>query len=1301
MGRRPFKLSVKMSFLSSIKRASKKLEKKEKERRAIRKAAKKVRKTFKREKKKKKEVVTPKEYKRRMISAYGRAFGERGKALPRAITPSLVSAPRIITGIPHDEESLLRIQREVEKSDLPINEKFKIYGQINEERRRIREAAKPTPTFGQRLTKYLRPRVGAEEIAKAVPDVMTLGLSRRFRELGEAGGAALRERSLEPLRRYGGDWEEKLSRGLLEEKEIRPGVKVAALKPEVILGATSPLSTMRRKAAEQAGKLAKGAAKKLFTKKTGVKPEKVGRFFSGLPEKSKAAKEAGIPRRLFRKALLKPEKVVSEYPSPKRIAEGEDYVKDKALVDKLTKALRKSKRLRGEQEVLYKRARGEKLAKMMKARGEMAGEKGYYRELGALKGELPKAEFESVRKEFTQKNVDELFNMVKRNNELDEWEKISAQTGLYKILGEEGGAVPTRSEIEKLYQVFGSDFTKALLSKRSLFEKLKESGMQLYNLPRSMMAGFGDFSATLMQNLVFAYRRPIKTAANFAKSLKDFANDDFHRAAMLEIRQRPNRDLHKAAEISFTDIGPLMKGREEQFMSSWAERIPGIGRVIKATGRAWSGFLNRMRADVADTLIDSYRNLGGNVRSDRFLKTLGEFVNAGTGRGSLGKLERSAPILAQGFFSARKLAATATLINPAFYVKADPFIRKEALKTMLSFIGGAATITALSKLAGADVSADITSSDFGKIKIGNTRVNLFGPYQQLAVLFGRIYKGYATSTTTGRRMVIGEGYRPLTRTELAGRFLEYKEHPTLSYILGAMRGKNQIGEDFEWDVELMNRFIPMIISDTYDLYREHGGKGLLGVIPAMLGLFTQTYGTEIPVTGETATGKPKIEWENVPGLAESILNKLKGKKPSDIPEEEWPALREKRKRENEFMRRIENMEKGSQEQKEAIQDYITNLSSDEEREKMIGKLSLQGYDVKGIKRSEATIKAYNLYKELKSLPEEDRRSRLEDFAKEHEGDVEEFKKIISLVKKYGKDGKAQEIGLVGKDESWSSLKNEDKARIINDRIEPMESEDRKRFVGELIEKGLLTENTAKELTRIRMEAQQKESEKEQAYLREEERILMAGSRRVNIGAGAAVRNNNPLNIKVGGATRHWINEGLAEVGSEAADGGRFIKFNDPETGLEAAKELLTGKVYSDKTVEEAMRAWSNQGYGAEITDIDPNKKISELTDEEIDKLILAMAWRESKTTIEEDEYRPEIGGTEYAMAPTRTPTPSVPRTPNRFLAAIAKEKKKKTEQPIKEMFRRPLPPTRMSEHLERQRLMEFLKRKSPYERYYV
>lgn len=100
-----------------------------------------------------------------------------------------------------------------------------------------------------------------------------------------------------------------------------------------------------------------------------------------------------------------------------------------------------------------------------------------------------------------------------------------------------------------------------------------------------------------------------------------------------------------------------------------------------------------------------------------------------------------------------------------------------------------------------------------------------------------------------------------------------------------------------------------------------------------------------------------------------------------------------------------------------------------------------------------------------------------------------------------------------------------------------------------------------------------------------------------------IRNNNPLNITYGGATKKWVDYGKAEINT-TKDGRKFLKFCRVEDGFDAGRMLLKD-VYGDMTPESAMRKFSNGGYGALH-----NKKISEMTDDEFDDFVEAIATRE-------------------------------------------------------------------------------------------
>lgn len=115
----------------------------------------------------------------------------------------------------------------------------------------------------------------------------------------------------------------------------------------------------------------------------------------------------------------------------------------------------------------------------------------------------------------------------------------------------------------------------------------------------------------------------------------------------------------------------------------------------------------------------------------------------------------------------------------------------------------------------------------------------------------------------------------------------------------------------------------------------------------------------------------------------------------------------------------------------------------------------------------------------------------------------------------------------------------------------------------------------------------------------------------NTGGTVAQRHNNPLNIKLGGATRKLLDLGIATEGESATDGGKFLKFKNENDGFQAALALLSSDVYANETVDSAMKKWSNSGYGADVLPkISSSKKIKDLSLTEKAELVQAMAKRE-------------------------------------------------------------------------------------------
>ena len=560
---------------------------------------------------------------------------------------------------------------------------------------------------------------------------------------------------------------------------------------------------------------------------------------------------------------LQPTEIPPQRPIPPKTPEvppvpppEEGLPQEPDAVNRIIQALKEAKPIRKETEALYKAERGRRIAKAKAMGQKIEGEAGFYAQLGSLKGQLPKAQFETLRGKIAQPEIDALFDKI-RTSDMNEWDKIGAQTGLGKIFGEFGGQVPTEGELKQLHEVFGKEFTEAVLSNRTILQKLSYAVGELLNIPRSVMASF-DLSAPFRQG-AFLIGKPKQFIPAFGEMFKFFGSEKALSESTKQISLSPNYDLMREHGLSLMDLGTSLTGREEKFMSQWAEKIPLAGPIIRMSSRAYTGFLNKLRADVFDDLIKKARELGIE-ESDKFLDDLVEFVNAATGRGKLpGKLDRIAVALNSIFFSPRLMASRLSLLNPMFYTSKEPFVRKEALKSLLSFFSAWMTFLGLLALAGWEVGTDWRSSDFAKAKKGNLRIDPGAGFQQYLRMTGQLVTGEYVSSVTGKVSTLGEGYKPLTRFDILLRQLENKEAPVASFITALLRQKTFMGEDVNVTKEVANRFTPMVLQDLVDIARQSPELLPFGVL-GLFGVGIQSYESKprrSTSTRPSATKKPR------------------------------------------------------------------------------------------------------------------------------------------------------------------------------------------------------------------------------------------------------------------------------------------------------------------------------------------------------------------------------------------------------------------------------------------------------------
>lgn len=513
-------------------------------------------------------------------------------------------------------------------------------------------------------------------------------------------------------------------------------------------------------------------------------------------------------------------------------------------------AMGAARRGHAEQAKLATVERGKRAAKLEPAFEEAGGGRGgFHAGLHELKGELPKVPFDRLI-HLDGGQMDQLLTTVQQHADLLPYEKISLQAALVRA---HEGLVPRPYEVKLVEKAFGPA-RAAEFGKRSLAQNAMHAVAEVANLPRSILASF-DVSAPFRQALMAGAHNPRLFFKNFKPMFQALVSEKKYGAIMDEIAQRPSYQTMLDANLKLTDLGDLSV-REEQFMSNLAEKVTGGKRgFVRASSRAYTGFLNRMRADMFDNLVNEVGLAGNETAAER--RQIARFVNWATGRGELGPLEPAAVPLNTVLFSPRLFASRIQAINPQFYYSLSPFARKKALMSVMKLAIAGNTALGLAVLGGAKVVADPRNSDFGKIKVGNTRFDIWGGHQQIMRLMSQIASGKIVSSTTGKTLVLKGGYET-SKQDIVKRFLEGKLAPTPSLINDWFRGTDFADKPFSWKRAVVARSYPLLIQDALDIYHgtDSPWKAIGGYGIGAFGVGVQTYGPRQPSHHGSSKGDP-------------------------------------------------------------------------------------------------------------------------------------------------------------------------------------------------------------------------------------------------------------------------------------------------------------------------------------------------------------------------------------------------------------------------------------------------------------
>jgi hypothetical protein len=411
------------------------------------------------------------------------------------------------------------------------------------------------------------------------------------------------------------------------------------------------------------------------------------------------------------------------------------------------------------------------------------------------------------------------------------------------------GVKPSGTEIRHLKAAFGDDLVASLMGLQTKSEGFKQFFFDSIGLPRTLMASI-DLSAPLRQGIMAAPNHPIAFAKSIIPMMRSWGNEDYARRVLDDLTLHPSYDNAVKSGVEFTGFsGHSFVKSEEQFGNRILENQLGrtlLGQGVKASERAYSVFLNKLRMDVFHSIS---KNWDGTAKATpKNYEDLGKFVNNMTGRAKLPGNLGDSSLLNAAFFAPRFLYSR--FAAPMQLATASPVMRNQIARELAVFVGTGSMVLYLAKKNGADVEIDPRSSDFGKIKVGNTRYDFWGGYSQIARAVAQTATGQYKSTSTGE-------IKDTNRAVAVGRFFQSKLSPVPGLGVDVARGENFLGEEVRGDQktvtdQAMGRLMPLFLQEVTQAMQEEGLEGALKTAPAALGLGVQTYSTTRDMQNQVA-----------------------------------------------------------------------------------------------------------------------------------------------------------------------------------------------------------------------------------------------------------------------------------------------------------------------------------------------------------------------------------------------------------------------------------------------------------------
>lgn len=452
-----------------------------------------------------------------------------------------------------------------------------------------------------------------------------------------------------------------------------------------------------------------------------------------------------------------------------------------------------------------------------------------------------------------------------------------------------------QKQVDELKQRYSRELYRAT---RSTFGKVSDVLAKSAGVPKTIKS-IGDISAVFRQGGFYAITHPYRgLAVPFKDMIQSFSHAGFLNVEN-KIKSSPKYEQSVKDGVEYTGVNkddPRLSKHEENYLGDeyidllarGRYNVPGkaLQLVKDVSERTFISFLDSQRISMYDTMTDGLANpsrisrlMGAKkgltaeqLKADR--KRIAQAINAGTGRGNLGrKGNQAAPLLNVAMFSPRLVASRVQLLNQMFnpnsWARMPRNARAEILQDNVKFLAATAATITLAKAMGGQVSLDPDDSEFLKVRFGDTVYdNLTGLQQPLRYLLNM---ARAMSPISSKKLQTGESYAGEDKGRMTTRFLRSKASPVAGTAVNYLSGSDYTGRKFSWKREGKDVLTPLPAKDVIDGLQQGGLLGGLLATPTLMGVGVGSY----PPSAE----KPGTH-------AEKLARKLVRAKLPDVAREE-------------------------------------------------------------------------------------------------------------------------------------------------------------------------------------------------------------------------------------------------------------------------------------------------------------------------------------------------------------------------------------------------------------------------------